>query len=74
MTLLYCIFAKHRIHENQNDFILSGSDIFKVLVKLNVDSIEFTSLMFLGKARSLPLSGVSKRCFTWVGSGLTHKY
>ena len=31
------------------------------------------SLMFVVKARSLPLSGTPERHFTWLGSGLTHK-
>jgi len=30
--------------------------------------------MFVGEARSLPQSLASKRCFTWVGSSLTHKH
>jgi hypothetical protein len=30
--------------------------------------------MFANKARSLPKGGASERCFTWSGSGLTHKY
>jgi hypothetical protein len=30
--------------------------------------------MYVGKARSLPYSGASKRYFTLVGSGLTHKH
>ncbi len=32
------------------------------------------SLMFVGKARGLPKSGVPKRCFTFLGSILTHKH
>ncbi len=32
------------------------------------------SLMFLGKASSLTLSGASEMCVTQVGSGLIHKY
>ncbi len=32
------------------------------------------TLMFLGKATSLPLSGTSWRCFTREGSGLTRKH
>jgi hypothetical protein len=31
-------------------------------------------LMFVGKARSLPYSGTSGRCFTGVGSRLTSKH
>jgi hypothetical protein len=31
------------------------------------------SLVFVGKARSLRLSGGRERCFTWVGSCLTCK-
>ncbi len=31
------------------------------------------SLVFVGKARSLPKSGALERSFTRVGSGLTHK-
>ncbi len=27
--------------------------------------------MFVGEARSLPLSGKPERCFTWVGSSAT---
>jgi hypothetical protein len=30
--------------------------------------------MFVGKARSLPLSRAPERYFTWVGSGLTCKH
>jgi hypothetical protein len=32
------------------------------------------SLMFVGKIRNLPWSGAPERCFTRVGSGLTHKH
>ncbi len=32
------------------------------------------SLLFVGKARSLPLSGAPERCFTWVGSWLICKH
>ncbi len=32
------------------------------------------SLMFVGKARSLPLSRELERSFSQVGSGLTHKH
>jgi hypothetical protein len=32
------------------------------------------TLMFAHKVRSLPESGVLKRCFTRVGSSLTHKH
>jgi hypothetical protein len=28
--------------------------------------------MFVGKARSLPQSGVHERCFTWIGITLKH--
>ncbi len=31
------------------------------------------SLMFVGKAKSLPYSLASESCFTWVGSSLTRK-
>ncbi len=31
-------------------------------------------LMFVGKARTVPQSGASEMCFTWVFSGLTHKH
>ncbi len=31
------------------------------------------SLMFVGKARSLPKSRAPERCFTWVDSCLTHR-
>jgi hypothetical protein len=30
--------------------------------------------LFVDKARSLPLSGVAERCFTWVDSCLTCKH
>jgi hypothetical protein len=30
--------------------------------------------MFVGKARRLPKSETSERCFSWVVSGLTHKH
>jgi hypothetical protein len=33
-----------------------------------------TSLLFVGKARSQPFSVEPERCFTWVGSCLTHKH
>ncbi len=32
------------------------------------------SLMFVGKARSLPYIGRPERCFTWVGSDITHEH
>ncbi len=32
------------------------------------------SLMFVGKAKSLPLSGAPESCFGAVGSSLTHKH
>jgi hypothetical protein len=32
------------------------------------------SLMFIGKARSLPKSGEPKMCFARAGSGLIHKH
>ncbi len=33
-----------------------------------------SSLMFVGKTRSLPSNGASEKCFTRVGYGLTHKH
>jgi hypothetical protein len=32
------------------------------------------NLLFVGMAKSLPLSGALERCFTWVGSFRTHKH
>ncbi len=32
-----------------------------------------SNLIFVGEAKSLPLRGAPKRCFTWIGYGLTHK-
>jgi hypothetical protein len=32
-----------------------------------------SSLMFVGNARCLPLSGAPERCFAWVGSSFTWK-
>jgi len=32
------------------------------------------SFAFLGKVMRLPKSGEPERCFTWVGSGLTHRH
>jgi len=42
---------------------------------LNVIKL-FTSVIYecVGKARSLPLSGIHFRCSTQVGSSLTHKH
>jgi hypothetical protein len=28
----------------------------------------------VGEARRLPFNGAPERCFSWVGSGLTHKH
>jgi hypothetical protein len=33
-----------------------------------------SSLMFVGEARSLPYSGASERCFTWIQNGLAYHY
>jgi hypothetical protein len=47
----------------------------RILVKSwSVCSWQAFSLLFFGKARSLPLSAAPERCFTWVFSCLTCKH
>jgi hypothetical protein len=50
------------------------SAIYECLYKAKVFVATQDSLMFVGKARSLPFSGALERFFTWVGSSLTHKH
>jgi hypothetical protein len=33
-----------------------------------------SSLLFAGKARSLPYCGATEMCFTWIASGLDRKH
>jgi len=48
----------------------SWAQCYKTFLSVIYVKLFQPSLMFVGEARSLPLSGVPERCFTRVGSGL----
>jgi hypothetical protein len=58
-----------------NIITLFSFEIYNILAKLNcwyLEKLLENSSMFIGEAWSLPKRGVPERCFTRIGSGLTH--
>jgi hypothetical protein len=55
----------------------TGANIIKLYTTVSYDFLCLPfqpNLLFMGKARSLPLNGAPERGFTWVGSCLARKH